>query len=461
MVHFCCVPGCANRSNRETGLSYFKLPLKRKSILKQWIHVIGRKNLPINNSTRVCSVHFINASARKLRPDEVPSEKLPLRSITVKTTSRKPPKHRPYVEKSPTNIVMELSPLDRCKDTQTEGPSMEELERLLSEEKQKNAKLTEELNSAEDKQTRLQFRLANIKNNDSLVCFYTGFSTFFALKYFYDFLGPAVNHLVYSQEGTRTDGEIKRCRPRALPPLEEFFMTMIRLRLGLLEQDLAHRFQVSQSTVSRIICTWINFLFLKLKEIPLWPPKGLVKMNMPADFREKYPSTRVIIDATEIYIEQPKLPELQQMTFSNYKNDNTFKGLVGISPDGSVTFISSLYPGSISDKELTKRSGILDLLEEGDSVMADRGFEIEEDLLLIGVKLNIPPFLRGKKQLSNNELVATRRIASLRIHVERAMERIKNFHIFDRIIPATLTDIADRIFFVCCVLTNFSEQLCK
>ena len=91
--------------------------------------------------------------------------------------------------------------------------------------------------------------------------------------------------------------------------------------------------------------------------------------------------------------------------------------------------------------------------------MADKGFEIE-DLLLIGVKLNIPPFLRGKKQFSDNELVATRRIASLRIHVERAMERIKNF-LYDRIIPDALTDIADRIFFVCCVLTNFSVHLCK
>ena len=81
--------------------------------------------------------------------------------------------------------------------------------------------------------------------------------------------------------------------------------------------------------------------------------------------------------------------------------------------------------------------------------MADRDFEIEEDLMLIGVRLNIPPFLRGKKQLSENELVSTRRIASLRIHVERDMERIKNFHIFDCTIPSSLTDIADKIFFVC------------
>ena len=102
---------------------------------------------------------------------------------------------------------------------------------------------------------------------------------------------------------------------------------------------------------------------------------------------------------------------------------------------------------------------MLELLEKGDSVMADRGFDIEEDLMLRGDSLNIPPFLHGKSQLSEKELIVTRRIASLRIHVERAMERIKNFHIFDKSIPVSLTDIADRIFFVCCILTNFRSPL--
>jgi hypothetical protein len=51
--------------------------------------------------------------------------------------------------------------------------------------------------------------------------------------------------------------------------------------------------------------------------------------------------------------------------------------------------------------------------------MADRGFDIMEDLAPRGVKLNIPPFLRGKSQLDQRELIETRRIASLRIHVER------------------------------------------
>ena len=185
-----------------------------------------------------------------------------------------------------------------------------------------------------------------------------------------------------------------------------------------MEQDIAYSFNLSQPTVSRIITTWVNFMYLELKKIPMWPSKEVIQSNLPMTFKKQYPRTRVIIDATEVYIDQPRLPDIQQMTFSSYKNSNTFKALVGISPDGVITFVSSLYPGSISDKELI--SGILDLLDCGDSVMADKGFEIEDDLILRGVPLNIPPFLKDKKQLEEKELIITQCIASLRIHVERA-----------------------------------------
>ena len=64
---------------------------------------------------------------------------------------------------------------------------------------------------------------------------------------------------------------------------------------------------------------------------------------MPRQFKEKYPSTRVIIDATEIFISQPRLPKLQQMTFSNYKNHNTLIALVGISPGGAITLCQRFF----------------------------------------------------------------------------------------------------------------------
>lgn len=471
MVHCCCVPGCSTRSDRESQLSFFTLPLTNKVLLKRWVHVIRRTNLPLNRHTRICSRHFVNAEGRRLFPEEVPSLLLPGPSLASSVSRRKPPKDRTSYnpqedlecsedEASYSAADYESSEseeeTDKSLSTQTDL-AMEEMDTLVS--------LRDRVAVLEDRLEKAQFRLCNITDDDSKVTFYTGFPSFSTLNAFFIFLGPAVHNLKYSKTQEQIDTvsgiEKKRLRPRALPPIEELFMTLIRLRLGLLEQDLAYRFNMSQSTVSRIVCTWINFQYLKLKELPLWPPREIIRSNMPAQFKSAYPNTRVVLDATEVYIEQPHLPELQQMTFSNYKNHNTFKGLVGISPDGVVTFVSPLFSGSISDKSLTRKSGVLDLLEEGDSVMADRGFDIEEDLLLIGVKLNIPPFLRGKSQLSEEELVQTRRIASLRIHVERAMERIKNFHIFDKCIPVSLTDIADRIFIVCCVLTNFQQPLVK
>ena len=96
MVHFCAVPGCSNRSNRDTKLSYFGLLLKKKkALLKVWIHKIRRKNLPLNSNTRVCSDHFVLAAGRRLHPDEYPTRNLPMIS-TQSTVSkpRKPPKVR-------------------------------------------------------------------------------------------------------------------------------------------------------------------------------------------------------------------------------------------------------------------------------------------------------------------------------------------------------------------------------
>jgi len=170
--------------------------------------------------------------------------------------------------------------------------------------------------------------------------------------------------------------EIKTGRPCKLPLLEQLFLTLVRLHSGLSELDLANRFDVSKSSVSRITNTWINLMYHSLKAIERYPSWHIVQKYMPEAFKD-YPNTRIIIDATEFPIERPSSLMSQACTFSSYKNRNTIKVLVGIMPSGVVTFISPTYEGSISDRKLVEVCGLLDLLETGDEVMADKGFQIQ------------------------------------------------------------------------------------
>ena len=56
-----------------------------------------------------------------------------------------------------------------------------------------------------------------------------------------------------------------------------------------------------------------------------------------------------------------------------YKSHNTFKFLLGIAPSGQITYLSTLFVGSISDREIVEKSGFLEFIEWRDNVMADRG----------------------------------------------------------------------------------------
>ena len=101
----------------------------------------------------------------------------------------------------------------------------------------------------------------------------------------------------------------------------------------------------------------------------------------------------------------------------------TYKGLVDIAPSGKITFISELYDGSISDVEIVQRYDILekDLKDESDSLMADKGFTVENLLKPLGVSLNIPAFLHEREQVTNEEVTESQTIASVWIHVEQAI----------------------------------------
>ena len=129
-----------------------------------------------------------------------------------------------------------------------------------------------------------------------------------------------------------------------------------------------------------------------------------------------------------------------------------------IMPAGAITFLSKLYSGSISDLHIVKQSGLIDKLEMNDDVMADRGFNIRHVTSQKKCTLNLPAFSHCKA-LGARALKQSRKIASVRIHVERVIHRMKTFKVLSGIIPLKLRYILDQVVTVVAVLCNLQERL--
>jgi len=134
------------------------------------------------------------------------------------------------------------------------------------------------------------------------------------------------------------------------------------------------------------------------------------------------------------------------------------KGLLAVAPNGAIIFVSELFTGSISDRQLTIQSGFLEMLKgvpSGKSVMADKGFDIQDLLVKHGLILNIPPF-KGATPLWLSDVQKTQTIARVRIHIERVIGQVKRrYHILQGAIPLTTAGSINQIWSVCCMLTNF------
>ena len=169
----------------------------------------------------------------------------------------------------------------------------------------------------------------------------------------------------------------------------------------------------SSRQVSRCVMASV-FLYLQFSELPIWPSRDLVDKNMPIVFKDKYPSTRCIIACTELKCEVSKDYSIPSELWSEYKSHDTFKGLVGIDSSVSVSFISNLFGESTTDRVITEKYGILDLLEPNDSLMADKGFELRDMLINRGVTLNTPLKCQpGQNQMKSSDVFETQKIASV------------------------------------------------
>lgn len=484
-------------------------PLRRK----QWVHAIRREegsNFKITGSTKVCSLHFRAEDLRKslngriyVSEGGIPSKfswSIPSPRKRRAPTLRQPSQQQKrkkvkepitedinlpesaavqqqeHVSNLPDNVVVVETRNNDVLYVKTLEEKLAKLQHEIEQLRDENSSLKERIAEQDSYVESCAERLFQFERfkSDSDINFYTGLANYEVFDSVYKFLDPGDNcknirprrstvkvsdDLYDSDNSDDEEVIIKKGPQRKLKPVEELFLTLCRLRRGFSERHLANLYAIDQSTVSRIIIAWVNYMYLKFGQICIWPSQSTVKETMPDDFKEKFPSTRVIIDCTEVFCEMPSSLLLNSELFSSYKNHVTLKGLVGIAPSGAITFISQLYTGSISDREIVERSGFLaQQFDQTDSVMADKGFTIE-DLLPLGVSLNIPPFLGSNEQMSAEDVIKTQTIASLRIHVERAINKIKNYRIWQGIVPISYFGVVNQMWSICAFMCNLQEPL--
>ncbi|KAM4553374.1 uncharacterized protein V3H82_017822 isoform 1-T1 [Fundulus diaphanus] len=323
------------------------------------------------------------------------------------------------------------------------------VDQVLEENQTLREKIRQQRQMVEGLSLRQRFGIYRFSASDKDIRFFTRFASYDLLMRFWALIEPFLPSTVGVH---RRIGPLIDSTPstRSLQPIDELFLFLNYLALGSNPKDLAERFGVHQSKVSRIIKAWSNFLFTVLGSMRIWVHGDQIQQNLPANFQH-YPDTTVILGCTELRC-QFSSRLLQKEVFSSCKSHCTLKGLVGMAPYGAVTFVSPLYARDKSDEHIARESGLLDLLTPGMEVMVHRGVLIGD---ILPCKVVRPAFLRS--QISAGEVWETQAMARLRVHVGRLFGRVKEHKLLNSDIPPGVFGIINQLYTVACLLINYEN----
>jgi len=255
---------------------------------------------------------------------------------------------------------------------------------------------------------------------------------------------------------------IKKRRSNLIDTRDIVCIVFQKIRLDDSFLRIGQMYAIDRSYVGKLFSKFCPIIAKILAPLIFCPSPEQTRKLLPIQFRLRYSKVEFIIDGLEIEIEKPSNPILQALTWSDYKQANTFKYLISITPCGLINFISIGYGGRISDKELTCTCGFLDKVRSGCYVMADRGFKHIDDVLREGGAFLIRPPSVGADQILSKELsMEAKRVASCRVHVERSIRRLREFLFCapHACVDSHLIPLLDKAVTIACALINMQQPI--
>ncbi|XP_062597541.1 uncharacterized protein LOC134258963 [Saccostrea cucullata] len=512
--YYCVAEGCSSDSRKKgrygfmADVEFFAFPTsKQPKLRKKWLELVRRHEFDPSRHDKICSKHFVEGRPTEAhpypelylyinykRPQETRGTSSIEKRSTCTTSEATPTKYESTPRPKTTGFLVHdenerKQPFPFPVEREITVQSLMTAEQIAAPHDHDYCSVGNEVVHSSDVQCQTDLTLHDLEkseaellqlrdtfknkddlrrymtvdkmtNSDSSVMSYFGLPSVLTLFGIFAILDKITPTLAYWKGGsaipnTEAKNPSKKSGPnRKLTRFHEFLVTLLRLRLALPTFVIADSFGISCTRVSQIFVTWISYMNTVFSPLLKRPSSKCLKKFMPKCFKSVFPKTASIIDCTEFFIERPSTPTAQIRTFSSYKQKNTFKALVAVTPSGAFMFVSNLWGGNVSDRYITEHSGFLDLVKPGDEVMADRGFLIRDLLLERRATLNIPPFTKkcswGKgKHLTAHDILKTKKIAKLRIHVERAIGRLKNYKILSHTIPLKIKPLCNQILRVC------------
>ncbi|XP_051164805.1 uncharacterized protein LOC127283766 [Leptopilina boulardi] len=423
---FCCVYKCNSTPVKTPNLSFHYFPKKGqmkinyvnkfgtvelidKRILWERVLRMGKK---VTRSMRVCSLHFVKkdftcvtksdfSQVKVLKRTVIPSVNLPKSSIESNPS-----------EVSVKNIKERQARFEnRQKNDSKENENIEICNCLL-DPKINNA-------TGNEKKINDESAVTNTNLNEEIAAFEKLFADAEVQVTSGDLISSFFDHFLKTDQQLSTATGIEcfqlfdsivdafseaapelKSTTRVLNIRDRILLTFVKLKQNVSYSFLSLLFPtVTIRNCSEIIYNTLDILEIVLKPMIHFSSQDEISRNIPLCFAN-YPNTTIILDCTEIGIQKPKNLCCQINCYSHYKGGYTIKFMTGVTPAGTLSYVSKVYGGRASDKAIFSQSFLVDHLPKGSSVMVDKGFLIDD--LCIDNKLNLirPSFLRKQSQFS-------------------------------------------------------------